>query len=241
MEDNEEKTSYTLEEVEAIKSQMKEENEKAFDNKFNKAWAKEMSKLERQNSKKDELINLIMEHTGTKNMDELLAKSYKQYDVERPVVSEEDDKVLGKYDAKKLMDLDDLDEVQAEVERLADLERNVREDTAYTELENYLNLKKTEQKRLNEIKEAGLDESLLTDEKFNEFAKKFNNSISMKEVYEMYSKVNPKKQPFNTGSVKDSKAESDELFTEDEFMALTAKDLENPRIYEKAMKSRLYF
>ena len=44
------------------------------------------------------------------------------------------------------------------------------------------------------------------------------------------------------GSAKDTKSMGgDEFFTVDEYMALTAEDLDNPKIYDKAMTSLAKF
>ena len=238
---NEEKTTYTLEEVEAMKKQMQDEFTQTFDDKFNKSWAKEMSKIERDNAKKDELINLIKEQTGAGTMDELLDLSYKQYEVERPI-SKKDDEILGKHDAQELLELDSYEEIEAEANRLARSNRSVREDAMFRELGTYLTNKKTELKRKNEILQAGLDESILQDKGFTDFLGKFNEGTSISEAYDLYKKVNPKDEPFNTGSLKDNKAVNETpYFSRDEFMALTEEDLKNPQIFKKAMESKNFF
>lgn len=53
---------------------------------------------------------------------------------------------------------------------------------------------------------------------------------------------NTKSKPFSAGSVTGKKVKEDsEYFTQEEFMSLTEEDLKNPKIYEKAMKSRYHF
>ena len=242
MEDNEK--TYTQEEVEKMINDLKEENEKNYDKKFNKAWAKEKSKIERENAKKDEFIKLVMEQTKAENFDELLSKSYEQYGVDRPVdtISDEEWSYLGTRDAKNFMEVNDYNEIAEETERLSHIsDRTPRQQAMFMELANNLKGMKTELKRKNEIKEAGLDESIL-DDKFKEFLGKFNESVNTADAYAMYQKMNPKKEPFNTGSLKDTKATNEEAyFTKDEFMALTDEDLKNPVIYKKAMESKNFF
>lgn len=238
---NEEKTTYTLEEVEAIKKQMQDDFTNTFDDKFKKSWAKEKSKIERENAKKDELINLIKSQTGADSMEELLDLSYEQYEVERPT-STKDDEILGKHDAKELLELDDYEEIENEANRLSQINRNARENAEFMELASYLQGKKTELKRKNEIKEAGLDENILNDPKFNDFLSKFNEGVKISDAYDLFQKINPKQEPFNTGSLQDKKTTNEEAyFTKDEFMALTDEDLKNPIIYKKAMESKNFF
>ena len=233
--------TYSQEEVDKIKEEMKAEFEGSFDKKFSKKLGKELAKMERDNAKKDELINLIKEQTGAGTMDELLDLSYKQYEVERPT-STKDDEILGKHDAQELLELDDYDEIEAEANRLARSNRSVREDAMFRELGTYLTNKKTELKRKNEILQAGLDESIMQDKGFTDFLGKFNEGTSISEAYDLYQKVNPKKEPFNTGSLKDDKATNETpYFSKDEFMALTDEDLKNPQIFKKAMESKNFF
>ena len=73
---------------------------------------------------------------------------------------------------------------------------------------------------------------------------KFNKNTSISDIYELFSKTHDtvKKKPFSAGSVKGKQTkEESEYFTQDEFMALTEEDLKNPKIYEKAMKSKEFF
>lgn len=243
---NEEKKTFTVEEVEEMKSQLKQEYETSFDEKFNKRWGREMQKRERDDAEKEELINLLKNQTGKESVKDLLDLSYEQYNVERPKVSNsKDDEILGKYDAKEILELDDSD-IEEEANRLAGMKnRSAREETTFMELGKYLTNKKSEAKRKNEIKEAGIDEEILNDKDFQGFMSKFREDTSLKDIYDIYSsrQIDTKKEkPFSAGSLKDKKhKEETEFFSEEEFMALTEKDLENPKIYEKAMKSRYLF
>lgn len=50
---------------------------------------------------------------------------------------------------------------------------------------------------------------------------------------------NTKNKPFSAGSVTGKKVKEDsEYFSPEEFMSLTSEDLKNPKVYEKAMRSR---
>ena len=68
-----------------------------------------------------------------------------------------DEEILGKYDAKEILELDD-EAIEEEANRLANMKRNAREDATFMELGKYLTTKKTEAKKRKEIKEAGIDE-----------------------------------------------------------------------------------
>lgn len=230
--------------LEELRVQMKEDNQKAW----NKRWGQEKSKMEREFAKKQEAIDLFMNQTKTNSIDDLLDTAYEEYGVERPrnQRSQEDEEILGKHDAKSILELDD-DFIEEEAERLSNLKRNAREEATFMELGRYLTDKKEKAKLEKEIKENGIDESLLNNQDFKDFRSKFNKETSLADIVNIYSstqkaQVEKKQKPFSAGSStgKVIKEES-EFFTEDEFMALTAEDLKNPKIYEKAMKSRYNF
>ena len=238
-----EKNTFTLAEVEEMKQKLKEEYETSFDEKFNKRWGHEMAKRDRDDRGKEELVNLLKSQTGKEDIEELLNLSYEQYGVERPKVSNsKDEEILGKYDAKEILDLDD-EAIEEEANRLAGItNRTAREQAAFMELGNYLTSKKLEAKRKEEIREAGIDETILNNENFKDFVNKFNDKTSLKDIYEIYSKTNEtskKTKPFSAGSLKDKKTKTEnEYFSEEEFDSLTREDLKDPIIYQKAMKTR---
>ena len=196
--------TYSEEEVEEMKKEIHQKNQEAW----NKRWGQEKTKLEREYAKKDELVNLLQSQTSANSIDDLLNMSYAQYGVERQSISNsKDDEVLGKYDAKEILELDD-ESIEEEANRLAVKKRTAREDATFKELGNYLTSKKNETKIKNEIKEAGIDEKVLEDEEFKSFMNKFNKDTSVKEIYDIYSKTNTKEQkekPFSPGSLKDKK------------------------------------
>lgn len=239
VENSEQTKTYSQEEVDALIAENNKNNQKAWD----KRWGQEKSKMERQFEKERELSELLRSQTDAKDIDELLDISYQQYGKERPSNSK-DEEILGKNDAKEILELD-MESIESEANRLASKKRNAREEATFLELGNFLTTKKAEAKRKEEIKEAGIDEALLDNSEFKEFMSKFNKDTSLKDIYDIYSKTNTnskKDKPFSAGSLKGNAGkEESEYFTQEEFMALTAKDLENPKIYEKAMRSRTMF
>lgn len=238
--ENQEITTYTQEQVDEMLKKRDEENEKAFDEKFNKRWGNKERKYQMDRKEEDELINLLKEQTGKNSISELLDLSYDQYKIERPVHNDEDMKILGKYDAQSILNLE-YEDIEAEANRLSQIKRTPREEATFTELGNYLKENKLKQTRIKEIKENGIDESILNDSEFNAFMNKFNNDTSIKDIVDIYNSTKLKKQkPFNAGSLKSQTSKEDsEFFTEEEFMALTAEDMKNPKIFEKARRTSL--
>ena len=235
VENSEQTKTYSQEEVDAIIAENNKKNQKAWD----KRWGQEKSKMERQFEKERELSELLRSQTKAKDIDELLDISYQQYGQERPNNSK-DEEVLGKNDAKEILELD-IESIESEANRLASKKRNAREEATFLELGNYLTNKKAETKRKEEIKEAGIEEALLENDEFKEFMNKFNKDTSLKEIYDIYSKTNTnikKEKPFAPGSLKDKKGKSEsEYFTEEEFYNLTREDLKDPTIYKKSNKT----
>lgn len=246
MEDNtnEVKETYTPEEVEQIKAQIKEENEKSFNDRFNKQWSKKMSKFEKEHQKDSELINLLKEQTGKNNIDDLLNFSYETYGVQKPdnSVDDKDSEVLGKHDAQEIISLDDLEEIESEVERLGSMKRTRREETTFNMLESYLNETKKKEKIKKEVQEAGIDESILQDTSFTEFAKDFKEDTPITRVYELYSKMNEKEKPFSAGSLKGTKQQDKngvkDYYSYEESLQFTRADLDrNPELFKAIERS----
>ena len=231
--------TYSEEEVEQIRKEIHEKNQKAWD----KRWGQEKSKMEREFEKKTELADLLMKQTGSKTIDDLLNTTYTEYDLERPKNTRDEER-LGKLDAEEILELD-YDLIEQEANRLAGIQRSVREDVTFKALGKYLTDKKAEAKRNQELKESGIEESLYNSEDFKNFMSKFNENTSLKDIGDMYSRMRStgeKKKPFSAGSLKNNQIkQTADTFTEEEFYALTAEDLKDPKIYDKAMRSRLNF
>lgn len=221
---------------------MKAKWESGFQKRLGKEVDRKMRVYEDENFKKDQLIDILKEQTGRETIDDLLDMSEEQYGVtvDRTRTSKRDAKVLGKYDAKEILDAEDDEFTEKELNRLANLKRTEREEETYSELKSNYESKKTEAQRKKEIEEKGLDETVVNSDDFKAFEKKFSKDTSISDVYDMFEKINGVKEekPFSAGSMKDTKSkQTDEFFTADEFNALTDKDLDDPKIYEKAMKT----
>lgn len=237
--------TFTSQEVEEMKAQLKKEYEDNFDKNFNKRWGKQMNKFERDNAKTNELVNLLKEQTGKDSIDDLLNLSYEQYGVERPE-SERDSLILGKHDAQELIELDDLEEIEREVERLSSQKRNAREEAEFSEIESYLNTRKKEEKRKEEIKNSGIDESVLEDTKFKEFSDTFKDDTPITTIYDFYSKMNKKEKPFSagslTGSKEQNKNEIKDYYTYEESLQFSREDFNrNPELFKAVEKSMPYW
>jgi hypothetical protein len=199
--DNDIKT-YSQEEVDDMKAKW----EGNFQTKLNKAISRKMRDINEENFKKDQLIDVLKTQTKKNSIDELLDMSEEQYNVTIPrtqTTSKEDAKVLGKHDAQQILEENDFNAVNEEVNRLANRTRNDREEETYAELNDYLQkqeLEKARQKQLEEIKEIGYDEKMVESDDFKAFSNKFSSETSLKDIAEMYGKLNDiqkEAEPFN--------------------------------------------
>ena len=235
--------TYSEEELnERLEEQKKQINE-ANQNAWNKRWGREKSKMEKAYEKQSELVKLLQEQTQTNSIDDLLDVTYQNYGVERPVYTNpKDDEILGQYDAKEILALDDVS-IEEEANRLAGLDRTAREQATFMELSKYLTNKKQENKRKQEIQEAGIDDETLNNEEFKSFVSKFRDDVSLKDIYEDFKKMQPKKEkPFNPGSAKgtteSNKNEVKEFYTYEESLKFTREDFDkNPALYKAVCDS----
>lgn len=219
--------------------QINENNQKAW----NKRWGREKSKMEKAIAKQNELVKLLQEQTQTDSIDDLLDVTYQNYGMERPIISNsKDDEILGKYDAKEILELDD-ESIEMEANRLAGIKRNAREEATFIELGNYLTNKKMEVKRKKEIQEAGIDEKVLNSNEFKDYMSKFREDTPIKFIYESFEKIQPKKEkPFNPGSAqgttKSNKNEVKEFYTYEESLKFTREDFnKNPELFKAVERS----
>lgn len=170
---------------------------------------------------------------------------YKEQGVDIPkfesTSSKRDTERLGELDAQDLISSAEFDEIQNRANELASKKQNgkitEREDAEFMKLGNYL----TNELKIKELKDKGVDENILNDKDFKEFSKKFNSDTSMSDIYDLYSKLNHKEvtKPASTGSVKSSVGESKvkTYYTSEEVDKLTSKDLDNPTIFKNVMAS----
>lgn len=239
--ENTEKT-YSQAEIDDMKAKW----ESGFQKRLGKEIDKKLRTYEAENFKKDQLINVLKEQTQRETIDDLLDMSEEQYGVTIPrtKINRNDEKVLGKHDAEEILELQDDEFAKSELDRLANLKRTEREEETYSELKSNIESRKLAAEREKEIKQNGLDEEVVNSDDFKTFEKKFSNNTSITDIYDMFEKINGIKEekPFSAGSLKDTKSkQTDEFYTIDEFNALTAKDLDDPKVYEKAMKSMNHF
>jgi hypothetical protein len=247
-------TTSQEEEKKEVKNYTAEEIEKMVNDRVNdilpKKIEREKRKMEKQYSDKlakyEETDSILKAGLGTKDISESnqrMREFYKEQGIDipaysKPKYSEEDEKILGKAEASKVIDLG-FEEMQEEANRLAAIgvdKMTPREKVMFNTLADEL----THQKQVKELAELGVKEEILNNSEFKEFASQFTSKTPIKTVYEMYTATHqPKQKAEKIGSMKNtvSKEEKD-FYTPDEVKALTPEEWEKPGVWEKVMASQ---
>ena len=84
----------------------------------------------------------------------------------------------------------------------------------------------------------GINKDELSSEEFKEFSNKLNPDLPIKEKYEMFLKLKPKKQAKQMGSMKSGPVSKvKDYYTEEEISKLTDEELDDPKIWEAVRNS----
>lgn len=252
VEDLEEETEEVeTEESEESKEEEKLYTEEQFNEKVNqkvdellaKKIARKTNQIEREYRKKySKLESVLNAGLGTNSVEDAtkeLAEFYTQKGITIPTApsySESDEKVLAESDANLIISLG-YDEIKEETDRLSALgpeKMSNREKLIFTKLAS-------EREKIEEEKELasiGVNKEMLNDEEFKAFRGNLNPKLSLKEQYEMFQKMKPKKEIKKMGSMKQgARAKVKDYYTPDEIDRLTDEDLDNPQVWEAVRKS----
>lgn len=93
----------------------------------------------------------------------------------------------------------------------------------------------TKDKEEKELKSLGVDNSVVDTDEFKKFRNKFKSDTPIKEIYELYSKDEPKKEFKPLGSMKDTvQPQSEkEILTPKDIVNLTDEEWDKPGMWEK--------
>lgn len=213
-----------------------------------KRLARNTAKIRKEYEKKyGNLENVLKAGTGKEDVGEI-TNTFKQFYESKgiqiptePMYSSRDIEVLAKAEANDIIK-SGLDDVIEEVDRLADIgleNMNARERAVFKELAEYR--KNEEQHR--ELTKLGVPEEVYNSKEFKDFSNKFGSNTTVKEIYEIFNKMQPKKEVRTIGSMKNAtQTESGvkDFYTRDEALQYTKKDFDkNPALYEAVKRSML--
>lgn len=246
----EETKTYSEADVEEIKANLKKEYEDNSQKIFDRRWAREKEKLEKENAPLLQMENVLKTQLGATSRDELINKLSDFYNVEIPKSSnkltERQERVLAEDEAAQLQELG-VDEMMNEANRIASIpseQRSLRDKIVFDRLVADI----TEQKNKKELNEKGYDLAILEDEKFKEFKEKLNYTTPITEAVDLYNLMTKGKtvetkqpeKPASAGSVKSNvtQAQLKDFYTYEEAMRFTKADFDkNPELYKRVQNS----
>ena len=232
IEDEEEKQiekMFTSEEVDGIKQRYK----KRLERKLRREYDEKYSRLE----------NVVKAGLNTSDLNdatERLAEYYENEGVDipnGPKYSDDDIRLLANAEANEFIESSTYEEIADEVDELAKIgfeNMSERDKIVFSKLAD-------KRKSLEEEKAVlslGINKDELSSEEFKEFSNKLNPDLPIKEKYEMFLKIKPKKQVKQMGSMKSGPVSKvKDYYTEEEISKLTDEELDDPKIWEAVRNS----
>ena len=213
-----------------------------------KRLARNTAKIRKEYTKKyGDLENVLKAGTGKDNLVEL-TDTFREFYTQKgihipsePTYSGRDIEVLAKAEADDIINAG-FEEVVEEVDRLAELgieNMSAREKQVFKELAEY----RQNAERSNELSKLGVTEDVYNSKEFKDFASKFGTNTTITEIYEIYNKMQPKKEVRTMGSLKNNTTNDTgvkDFYTRDEALKFTKKDFDNnPELFKAVEKSML--
>ena len=216
--------TYTQEEVDAM---------------MGKRLARKEAKIRKEYERKyGNLEEVLKAGTGKESVEELtdtFTNFYEQKGIQikkQPTYSDRDTEVLARAEAADIIDAG-YEEVVEEVDRLTKVgfaNMTAREKAVFKTLAEY----RQNAERANELGRMGVTEDVYGSAEFKAFASKFNSNTSISDIYDIYSKTQPKKEYKTMGSMKNNTSNDGtikDFYTRDEALKFTRKDLDkNPEL-----------
>lgn len=253
----EEETLETEENEEPVEEdsteEVKEEAEKRYtDAELDEIIARKLSRQQRKLERKykdkySRLEAVVNAGLGTSNIEEAtnkLAEFYQENGVnipDAPRYSEDDIRLLANAEADEFIKNCTFKELVEEVDDLANVpmeQLTERDKIVFLKLAN-------ERKRREEesaVLELGISKDKLNAEDFKEFSNKLNPELPIKEKYEMFLKLNPRKETKKIGSMKTNTADNSkvkEFYTKEEALRFTAADYDKYPGLEEAVENSM--
>lgn len=158
---------------------------------------------------------------------------------EKPQYTQEDIAVLAKADADEII-RGGFEDVVEEADRLNDLgveNMTAREKAVFLTLTDHI--KATETSR--ELSKIGVTEDVYGSKEFIDFAAKFTKDVPIREIYDIYTNNQPKKNIKTAGSMKNPNGGSSaikEFYTPEEARKFSKADLDkSPALYQAILRS----
>lgn len=208
-----------------------------------KKIARKEAKIRREyENKYSRLETVVNTGLGTNSIEESTSKLedfYKRKGInipDAPKYSRRETELLANAEAEDVISAG-YDEVKEEVDRLAELgveNMSEKDKIYYLKLANYRQTIEQE----NELRSIGVGKDVIESEEFKNFSKKLSPDLSLKEKYEMYSQMKPKKETKKIGSAKSgATSKVKDYYSPEEIERLTDEELDDERVWEAVRKS----
>lgn len=152
-----------------------------------------------------------------------------------------DIKVLARAEAEDIINAG-FEDVVEEVDRLADIGLE-NMDARDREVFNILANHRQNAERGRDLERIGVTKDVYASDEFKTFASKFSSTTPVTEIYEIYNKMQPKKDIRTMGSMKSGNVADNgvkEFYSRDEALKFTKKDFDNnPELFEAVERSML--
>ncbi len=206
-----------------------------------KKLARKEAKIRKEYDRKyGNLENVLRAGTGEDDIDKITDAFTNFYENKKgitipktPQYSDRDMEYLAERDANEIIEAG-YDEIADELNRMTEIGFD---NMSKSDKVIFLKLKQEADRITNEreLKSIGISE--LPDD-FKDFSDKLNPNLSVKEKYEMYTKLNPKKEVKPMGSMKSGQMNTvKDYYTEDEIAKMSLDDLNDPQVWEAVRKS----
>lgn len=227
-------------------SQFDEKVRATVDESIGKKIARNNAKIRKEyESRYGELENVLKAGTGKESISEIAAAFkdyYKGKGIEiapRAEYSEKDTEILAEAEANEIISAG-AGEVTDELNRLAALgtqKMTARDKAVFTRLTQH----RRNTERTKELQRLGVSEEVYGSPEFQSFAEKFDTRTPIAEVWDIYSKAQPKKEIKTAGSMKNS-GEADsgvkDYYSFEEASRFTRKDFDsNPALFKAVQAS----
>lgn len=225
-------------------AEFKAKLEEALDRKAPRMEARIRKEYE---SKYGELENVLKAGTGKNDVAEITGDFKQFYEgrgvqiPQKPLYNDRDTAVLARAEAEDVIKAG-FEEVVEETDRLAKLgveNMNPRERAVFKTLANY----RAETEKNRELEKIGVTEEVYGSREFRDFAAKFGSGTSITEIYEIFNKMQPKKEIKPMGSMRNSTSGEGtvkDFYTREEALKFTRKDLDkNPALMKAIEQSML--
>ena len=224
--------TYTQEEVDAI---------------VGKRIARNTAKITKQFERKyGQLEEVLKAGTGKESVEELtdtFTDFYQKKGIQiqkKPEYSARDIEVLAMAEARDIINAG-YEDVVEEVDRLTEVgfaNMTPREKAVFKVLAEH----RQSAERANELSRIGVGKDVYGSKEFTDFASKFNPNTPISDIYDIYSRTQPKKEIKTMGSMKNTSKDNavKDFYTRDEALKFTKKDFDkNPALFKAVEASML--